>query len=381
MEKKDFETVIIGAGISGLSCARQLHDAGRDLLVISKDVGGRVGAVNTPVLDHNVAYATSDYTNVLKYAKKIEPLRLKDYYYLTDGKYRSILSLTNIRRIVKLLKFFYISRRFRVHIIKYREQAPHKSIKECFEDDPILLKYWKMPAKEFIKKHGFEEIDEIFFNPVSTATGFVESKELNTLYYLAFFFCVITRTWIIDLKSMVERLTHGYGDKIKIGTVSKVYKNKNGTFKVQSSIGDFIAKNVVFAAPQKSLKGVYDLPKPYLQQSVHVFYVKGIRKDIYRNKRSVVFRPKNHDISMMWGQRTGVDIIYSKYKKPNLNRYYREYHVLSDICWEPGIIIPRNQIIEQKLDKNMYLASDYNLSPLEDSFLTGLYAANQIIKG
>jgi len=44
------------------------------------------------------------------------------------------------------------------------------------------------------------------------------------------------------------------------------------------------------------------------------------------------------------------------------------------------MIIPKDELVEQKIDKNIYLASDYNLSLLEDSFLTGLYAANQIIK-
>ncbi len=379
MKNKVHDTIIIGAGIAGLACARRLHDAGKDFLVISKDIGGRMGALNTPVLDYNVAYATSDYKHVLKYARKIERLRLKDYFYLTDGKYRSILSFTNIKRIVKLIKFFSIARRVSHHVAKCREQTPHKPIKECIENDPLLLKYWKIPAKEFIKKHGFEEVDEIFFNPVSTATGFIESKKLNSLYYLGFLFCVVNKTWILDLKSIVERITKGYENKIKIGTVFKIYKNKNAIYKVHTSIGDFIAKNIVLAAPQKQLAEIYNLPKPYLQQSIYAFYIKGIRKDIYQNKRSLVFQSKNHDILMIWGQKNGVDIIYSKYRKPDFNKYYREYDIITDIQWKPAMTIPKNNLIEQELDKNLYLASDYNFSPLEDAFLTGLYAANRII--
>jgi hypothetical protein len=236
-----------------------------------------------------------------------------------------------------------------------------------------------MSSTEFIKKHGFEELDKIYGNPISLATGFVESKKLNVFYYLAFIFCSITKSYIINPKPLIEKISKGYKDKIKIGTVFKVSKNKNATFRVRTSIGVFEAKNVVFAAPQKSLKGVYNLPKPNLQQPAYVFYVKGIRKKIYKDKKSIVFQPKKHDISMIWGQKNGVDVIYTLNRKPDFGNYYKEYHLLTSVYRDPAMIIPKGKFIEQKLNQNLYLASDYNISFLEDSFLTGLYAANQII--
>ena len=41
------ETVIIGAGLSGLSCAIQLEKKGRDYLLVEKAnrIGGRVGSI------------------------------------------------------------------------------------------------------------------------------------------------------------------------------------------------------------------------------------------------------------------------------------------------------------------------------------------------
>lgn len=380
MKNKVHETIIIGAGISGLACARQLHDARRDFLVISKDIGGRMGSLDSPVLDYNVEYTDGD-CQILKYAEKIERFDISDFYYLNDGKYRNLFTYKNIKRIPKIIKLLSITRRLRNHIFKYRKEAPHKSTKELFENDPFLLKYWKMPAKDFIKKHGFEELDEIYVNPVSLGTLFVESKKLNALYYMWTMFVAISKTWVVNLKSIIRELSRGYEDKIKIGIVTTVCKNENGTFTIHSSVGDFIAKNIVFAAPQKTLAEVYNLPKPYLQPSIHVFFVRGIRKDIYQNMRNIVFQQKDHDISFIWKQKNGIEIIYSKENKPNFKKYYKEYRIVTEVNWNPAMVIPKHNLIEQKLDENMYLASDYNMSSAEDAFLTGLYAANQIIKG
>ena len=82
---------------------------------------------------------------------------------------------------------------------------------------------------------------------------------------------------------------------------------------------------------------------------------------------------------MLWRQKSGADLVYSKHPKPDFNKYYERYHIIKKVHWHPGMIIPKHSFIDQKLEKNVYLASDYNLSLLEDSFLTGLYAANQII--
>ena len=39
-----YDTIIVGAGLAGLACARQLHDIGQSILLVDKrsEVGGRL---------------------------------------------------------------------------------------------------------------------------------------------------------------------------------------------------------------------------------------------------------------------------------------------------------------------------------------------------
>ena len=69
MTSKVFDTIIIGAGISGLACARRLQQSDEDFLVISKDIGGRILISDDGLVNYGAFFVCSDYSNLLKYVK------------------------------------------------------------------------------------------------------------------------------------------------------------------------------------------------------------------------------------------------------------------------------------------------------------------------
>ena len=75
------ETIIVGAGIAGLACARRLHDAGRRFLVISENVGGRIQRSRDGAVNLGAYYVRADYTHVNRYVhlgRRIDRLVLPD---------------------------------------------------------------------------------------------------------------------------------------------------------------------------------------------------------------------------------------------------------------------------------------------------------------
>ena len=378
--KREVETVIIGGGISGMSCARQLCDNGRDFLLLTKDLGGRLLSSKGSTVDYGAAYVTADYWNVLRYVDKKERMRNTDFHFANKDGIHTIASWRVLCNLRKVCVFLYHVLRLRRHFLRYRRSAAARTQKELFEADPVLMEYWRTPAKKFIKSHKLEELNDIFGNPLTATTAFTETSNLNTAYFLGMFFTALLPTWIVDFRHTVPRLTKGYRNKIVLCDVLHIRKQRNGTFSIHTNKGDVTAKYVVLAAPARQLRHVYNVPQPYIQQDAYVFHVVGRRRDIFDNKKAILFRPHHYDIFMMWRQKNGADIVYSINPDPDFREYYELYHVVKRVHWQPGMTIPNSRLIDQNLEKNMFLASDYNMSLMEDCFLTGLYAANQIIK-
>ena len=79
MKSKTYETIIIGAGISGLACARTLQENDKDFLIISKDIGGRILTSKDGTANYGAFFVCSDYYHVLKYVKLKSRIRLRDF--------------------------------------------------------------------------------------------------------------------------------------------------------------------------------------------------------------------------------------------------------------------------------------------------------------
>lgn len=371
------ESIVIGGGISGLACARRLHEAGREFLLVAERLGGRMEHDGATGINLGAGIVLSNYEHVLKYVGTRKRLFAGKHCFCDEECIPlSRVLLENLKSLPKIAKLLFLVWRFTRRFERMRKRLPFESFKEAIGKDELLLEAFSTPAGEFIRKHGLEELDEWLINPIIASTFYVDSGKTNAFYYLGTLTPLFSRVYIPDFTDALERLTNGFEKRILLDRVLKVTRKK-GAFTVRTAKGTFIARNVVFAAPERSLRGIYPLPRPRIQQQVHRFIVRGKRKEKYR-AGTIVFNPRRYDIVKI-SEEYGHDLVTSNRAEPDFARYYESHEVVRHVHWNPATIVP-GEAIDQDLGGGAYLASDCNLCSLEYSFLSGLYAANKIIE-
>jgi len=70
----------------------------------------------------------------------------------------------------------------------------------------------------------------------------------------------------------------------------------------------------------------------------------------------------------------------SRQRFPDFDRYFTNWRILDHRHWNPAFHLLGDDLLGCEQAPNLYLIGDHNIVGLEDAYLTGLYAANQIIR-
>ena len=83
-----YDAIVVGAGISGVMCAKKLHDSGQNILVVDKgrNFGGRMSTkkYSGAIFDHGAQFFTSKtevFKNYCNKKRKRKEKRLKLFNY------------------------------------------------------------------------------------------------------------------------------------------------------------------------------------------------------------------------------------------------------------------------------------------------------------
>tara|TARA_Y100000310_G_scaffold328540_1_gene396824 strand:+ start:504 stop:1082 length:579 start_codon:yes stop_codon:yes gene_type:complete len=169
-----------------------------------------------------------------------------------------------------------------------------------------------------------------------------------------------------------DKLINGFKENIIKDKITKITKIKNG-YKLNNK---YFCKNLVVATPIWVSNKLLNLGLKFNTISVDMIHLKGNIKKGYE-KRYNLFDPKEV-VSVIAKQKDRSYLVFYE-GKLNLKKYFSKYKIIAKKSFRPAFI-SSNKFLEAKLASNLFLIGDYNISSVEDSFLTGLYAANQILK-
>ena len=175
-----------------------------------------------------------------------------------------------------------------------------------------------------------------------------------------------------------EKMIESFQDKILQKRATEV-KYKNSKYKIRTKEGVYSSKNIVLATDIEWSKNIAGIKKTNKPVSTHMYHIKGTPKKNISNKRYQLFSPTN-ETQAIADLLDGTYLFYYKQKEPLLKNYFLKYEIIDSHFWDPAGTINGHNLIESIRGNNMFLIGDYNIAGLEESFITGTYAANKIIE-
>ena len=369
------KTIIIGAGISGLACARTLSKNGEDFIIISKDIGGRILTSQDGKVNYGAFFVCSDYDNVLKFVKLKSQIRLRDFCFHEGNKTFVLFEpkiLKYFFQFVNVLKLLY---KFRKAFRKLRKNSETISQKKAIEKDNFLHYLYMQNAAEFVKRYNIESGTKTYLAKGLYSTTFSTINEMNAFSFLQFISPLITPIYRFSFEK--EKMIQPFQENILTDHVNDIIY-KNGLYKIKTKENIFQSKNIVFATEIKWSKRFARVNKTNLPINTNMLHIKGDPKKIISRKNYQLFNPPDN-VQAIADLNDGTYLLYYKDKQPILTHFFDNPQILAHKYWNPAGTINGHTLIESNRGNNMYLIGDFNIAGLEESYITGIYAANQII--
>lgn len=375
MVKNRYETVIVGGGISGLACARRLSEKGRDFLLISEDIGGRILTSKDGDANLGAFFVYSDFYHFLKYVKIKNRIKLSDFCFHENNEtfvfYEPIL-LNYSFQIVKILRLLY---KFRKSFRKLRKICETISQKKAIENNSFLHALYMENAADFVKKINIEKGTNKYLSKGLYSTTFSRINEMNAFSFMELCLPVITPIYTFFFEK--DKMIQPFCNDILIGHVDDIIY-KNGLYKIKINKEFIQSKNIVLATEITWSKRFARVNKINIPIRANMYYIKGKPKEIISRKSYHLFYPGSK-IQAIANLKNGFFLFYYKDKTPSLDLFFNEYQIIESKNWDCVGTINGHTLIESNRGHNMYLIGDYNIAGLEDAFITGLFAANQVI--
>jgi hypothetical protein len=370
------DTIIIGAGVAGLSCAKRLKAKNKKFKVITENIGGRVLESKKGKVEYGAYYIMKNYRYSMKFSKINRRLKKRMISFHSKKQTYGIIDKKLIMHIPQAIKFILILLKFKGHYEKFKKKCEYQPQEEALKSDKYLFDLYKLRAKKFIEDNKITNVIYDFMAEALHGTTFTSIDKLNAFTFLHFSLPLITSTYEVLFEK--DKLFGGFKKNIISDLVIKITKNKD-SYLVKTKKKTYSARNVVVATPPHISKKLLGLRKIKGEVNAHMFHIKGDIKKKWSSSEQSLFSDKNRMLAIAH-QLNDTYLFYSKGAHPKFKKYFDKYKIIKHKYWNPAFNLEGSELWKCKQDDNLYLIGDHNVCGLEDALITGLYAANQIIK-
>lgn len=230
-------------------------------------------------------------------------------------------------------------------------------------------------AADFVKKKNIESGTKTYLAKGLYSTTFSTVSEMNAFSFLQFILPLITPIYRFSFEK--EKMIQPFRENILTGYVDDIIY-KNGLYKIKTKENIFESKNIILATQIGWSKHFAKVKMTNLPVSTNLLHIKGDPQKIISRKNYQLFNPPEN-VQAIANLNDGTYLFYYKNKKPMLKYFFNNSQILAHKYWDPAGTINGHTLIESNRGNNMYLIGDFNIAGLEESYITGIYAANQII--
>jgi len=266
----------------------------------------------------------------------------------------------------------------------FKDDCENMQVKDAMKKHSFIEELFYMTADQLIKKMKIQKIaDDLVSQFAHGCTG----SKINTLSALDYLNCVQglvleLKVFTFDEDAMTARLKQGKGD-VQFDSVTSVKKESDGTYSVETSSGKtWGAGNVVLATPAdvtvKIVAPVVEIPEIRNASVLYAYLIRGEMKQRYRKHLVHIFGD-NIPIIFTRKRREGEYEVFTE-KEIDMGKYFDNYEIVEKVFWPKALFTNPNIVLEQDLDKNLYMAGDHNGLGMEPAAVSGIYAANRILK-
>ncbi len=374
MNKKIDEIIIIGAGMAGLGCAKQIYENKKKFKIITENIGGRIRTSPDGEVNYGAYYVTEDYTNILPYLEKTGKVDFSNSHLHSGKKHYHIISFKILKHLPALIKLFFDLYRFRMYLKKFKKESLIYSREKLIESNNLFKKYYHQKAGDYIKEKGFEKLVKEYIEQPLWASFFIDPRKISTAIFLGALQPLIVPSY--SFKMNFDKITKRFKDKIIIDSVIKIIRKKD-CFELKTKLGkNYYCKKIVLATPMNITNRLVKPQKINKGINVSFYHIKGEIRKPYDVKGYNFFAVK--ETTAISKELNGT-YLYFYTGKDKIDKYFKKWEVITKDSWKPSLFFLGDKYVNINPEPNLFLANDHNVPSVENAFINGIYTANKIV--